>query len=178
MRWLYLGLGTVWAIRVVIPSTNSPMTLQRYAVFLYLQNLYELTSESCIKMGITSLNSAVLYIVSLCFLFYRSFASAQDDRYTLRMTGIRSGWHLNHTDTTNVPSLKVQNHERRYRKLLFCVPTVPKTVQNAWISIASVRITDNTRTDAMLKQMLCDSVDFLLSAIITVTATEESQARY
>ena len=36
-------------------------------------------------MGITSLNSAVLYIVSLCFLFYRSFASAQDDRNAFRM---------------------------------------------------------------------------------------------
>ena len=37
-------------------------------------------------MGVPSLNSAVLYIVSLCFLFYRSFANAQDDRNTLRMT--------------------------------------------------------------------------------------------
>ena len=31
------------------------------------------------------LNSAVWYIGSLGFLFYRSFASAQDDRNTLRM---------------------------------------------------------------------------------------------
>ena len=30
-------------------------------------------------------NSAVWYIVSLGFLFYRSFANAQDDRNTLRM---------------------------------------------------------------------------------------------
>ena len=34
----FLGLETAKAIRVVIPSANSPMTLQRYAVFLYLQN--------------------------------------------------------------------------------------------------------------------------------------------
>ena len=40
------------AIRVVIPSTNSPMTLQRYAVFIYLQNLDLSTSKRCIKMGI------------------------------------------------------------------------------------------------------------------------------
>ena len=37
------------------------------------------------------LNSAVWYIVSLVFLFYRSFANAQDDRNALRMTGTRSG---------------------------------------------------------------------------------------
>ena len=35
------GLGTTWAIRVVIPSTNSPMTLQGYAVFLNLQNSHK-----------------------------------------------------------------------------------------------------------------------------------------
>ena len=40
-RLTVLGLGTAWAIRVVIPSTNSPMTLQRYAVFLNLQNSHK-----------------------------------------------------------------------------------------------------------------------------------------
>ena len=39
--------------------------LQRYAVFLYLQNLYLSTSKRCIKMGIPSLNSAIFYNVSL-----------------------------------------------------------------------------------------------------------------
>ena len=53
-RLTTLGLEIAWAIRVVIPSTNSPMTLQRYAVFLYLTNLYLSTSKSCIKMGIPS----------------------------------------------------------------------------------------------------------------------------
>ena len=66
-RLTTLGLGTAWAIRVVIPSTNSPMTLQRYAVFLYLQNLYLSTSKRCIKMGIPSLNSAIFYNVGLYF---------------------------------------------------------------------------------------------------------------
>ena len=59
------------AIRVVIPSTNSPMTLQRYAVFLYLQNLDLSTSKRCIKMGIESLKSAILYCVSLYFHLHR-----------------------------------------------------------------------------------------------------------
>ena len=99
------------------------------------------------------LNSAVWYIVSLGFLFYRSFANAQDDRNTLRMTRACSGWNLNHADTTNIPSLKVQNHERRYKKSSFCVPTVPKTGQNVWIPIASVRILADFRTDAMLKNL-------------------------
>ena len=66
-RLTTLGLEIAWAIRVVIPSTNSPMTLQRYAVFLYLQNLYLSTSKSCIKMGIPSLKSAIFYNVSLYF---------------------------------------------------------------------------------------------------------------
>ena len=35
----FLGLETDKAVRVVIPSTNSPMTLQRYAVFSFLQNM-------------------------------------------------------------------------------------------------------------------------------------------
>ena len=37
----FLGLETDKAVRVVIPSTNSPMTLQRYAVFLNLQNSHK-----------------------------------------------------------------------------------------------------------------------------------------
>ncbi len=52
-----------------------------------------------------------------------------------------------------VPPLEVHNHERRYKKSQFCVPTVPKTEQKVWISIASVRESDNTRTDAMLKNL-------------------------
>ena len=47
----------------------------------------------------------------------------------------------------------VQNHERRYKKTPFCVPTVPKTGQNVWIPIASVRILADFRTDAMLKNI-------------------------
>ena len=43
-----------------LPTTSSVhdllIMLQRYAVFLYLQNLYLSTSKSCIKMGIPSLN--------------------------------------------------------------------------------------------------------------------------
>ena len=43
-------------------------TLRCDAVFLYLQNLYLSTSKRCIKMGIPSLNSAILYNVGLYFL--------------------------------------------------------------------------------------------------------------
>ena len=49
------------------------------AVFLYLQNLYLSTSKRCIKMGIPSLNSAILYNVSLYFPF-------TDPSLALRMT--------------------------------------------------------------------------------------------
>lgn len=55
-------------------------------------------------------------------------------------------------NTTNISSLKVLNHERRYKKTPFCVPTVPKIGQIVWIPIASVRILAVFRTDAMLKK--------------------------
>ena len=41
--------------------------LQRYAVFLYLQNLYLSTSKMCIKMGIPYLNSAIFICIGLYF---------------------------------------------------------------------------------------------------------------
>ena len=46
-----------------LPITSSVhdllIMLQRYAVFLYLQNLYLSTSKRCIKMGIPSLNIGI-----------------------------------------------------------------------------------------------------------------------
>ena len=66
-----------------LPITSSVhdllIMLQRYAVFLYLQNPYLSTSKRCIKMGIPSLNSAILYCVSLYFRF-------TDPSTTLRIT--------------------------------------------------------------------------------------------
>ena len=61
------------------------------------------------QMGIPSLNSAILYSFGIYFclqiLRWRSGwqGHAQDDRVTLRMTGSRSGWHLNHVNITNIP---------------------------------------------------------------------------
>ena len=49
------------------PATTYCLCCIRYAVFLYLQNLHLPTSKRCIKMGIPSLNSAILYNVSLYF---------------------------------------------------------------------------------------------------------------
>ena len=74
------------AIRVVIPSTNSPMTLQRYAVFLYLQNRCSQTSKRCIKMGIQYLKSAILYSVNIVNSIHRDPHVAA----LLRMTTLSS----------------------------------------------------------------------------------------
>ena len=41
------------------PSTTNCLCCIRYAVFLYLQNLYLSTSKRCIKMGIPSLNIVI-----------------------------------------------------------------------------------------------------------------------
>ena len=49
------------------PATTYCLCCIRYAVFLYLQNLHLSTSKRCIKMGIPSLKSAILYNVSLYF---------------------------------------------------------------------------------------------------------------
>ena len=60
------------------------------------------------------LNSAVWYIVSLGFLFYRSFANAQDDRNTLRMTRARSG--LQELVQDDKGMLRMKSKSCRYNK--------------------------------------------------------------
>ena len=96
---------TAWAIRVVIPSTNSPMTLQRYAVFLYLQNLYLSTSKRYIKMGISSLKSAILYNISLYFHCHRFLHSLR----SVEMTRV----HPIRTTTASFPSTVYHCHLER-----------------------------------------------------------------
>ena len=90
-----LGLGTAWAIRVVIPSTNSPID---FAKKCSLSLFAKFTQNSWYIMGIPSLNSAILYCVSLYFHY-------KDPSLTLRMTGSCSGWHLNHANIRNIPDL-------------------------------------------------------------------------
>ena len=90
------------------------MTLQRYAVFLYLQNQYLSTSKSCIKMGIPSLNSAILYIISLyfhCHLERASYCHFFHYRSSGKpITSERSeSRNLNHANITNIPDLIHEN---------------------------------------------------------------------
>ena len=73
------------------------MTLQRYAVFLYLQNLDLSTSKRCIKMGISSLKSAILYCVSLYF-------------------------HSNHANITNIPDHRLRKQVYFWLSSLFLTP--------------------------------------------------------
>ena len=69
------------------PATTYCLCCISYAVFLYLQNLYLSTSKRCIKMGIPSLNSAILYIISLYF----NLSSREISRH--------------HANITNIPNL-------------------------------------------------------------------------
>ena len=47
------------------PATTYCLCCIRYAVFLYLQNLYLSTLKRCIKMGIPYLNSAIFILFGL-----------------------------------------------------------------------------------------------------------------
>ncbi len=82
------------------PTTTYYLCCIRYAVFLYLQNLYLSTSKRCIKMGIPSLKSAI-YMYWFIFLFTDPHVAA-----LLRMT-----WcHLERSEWRNLkPSHKYQS---------------------------------------------------------------------
>jgi len=66
-------------------------------------------------MGIPSLNSAILYSVSLYSLF-------TDPSLTLRMTGSCSGCHLNHANITNIPDPVHENAPFYGQSTHFSVP--------------------------------------------------------
>ena len=64
---VWCDAGGDFALPITSSYHDLLFMLQRYAVFLYLQGLYFSTSTRCIKMGISSLKSVILYSFSLYF---------------------------------------------------------------------------------------------------------------
>ena len=88
---VWCDAGGDFALPITSSDHDLLIMLQRYAVFLYLQNLYLSTSKRCIKMGIPSLKSAILYCVSLFIPFSK-------------IRCYRPGWQSNHANITNIPN--------------------------------------------------------------------------